>query len=395
MLPSNQLCRRPCTVQQLHCTTASMSLLLHPSAGLTACLPACVCAVSPQVSLPPSDTVLLRVTPADIAKLPAAIQAAADAAAAEQRPPGDASAAGSSSVMVRAARRSSTDGSSSTHPAAARSATPTAAAGALTPRAVAPSMLASGVGWRTAAAAADPAAASTMLGAAGGGHGVAAAGGGGGVDLAVENARLRAELAGLLAQQAAKELGEDLASTAAAGAAAAGASQLLGASVTTAAGAAASSMALAASTAAAATAGQQQQQRPYGHGGSPVVPASVTAALPSVSAALAGAQQVQEGAAAAAATQRALTLGPVKVRGGGLGLPILVRAELLQACTSSGYGGGFGFYHRKAPLQLNFKTGLCFASPEHTPIHCWPLHISWFGQCRDSHLMFGSPRVKV
>jgi hypothetical protein len=49
------------------------------------------------------------------------------------------------------------------------------------------------------------------------------------------------------------------------------------------------------------------------------VPASVTAALPSVSAALAGAQQVQEGAAAAAATQRALTLGPVKVRGGGTG----------------------------------------------------------------------------
>jgi hypothetical protein len=62
-------------------------------------------------------------------------------------------------------------------------------------------------------------------------------------------------------------------------------------------------------------------QRPYGHGGVPVVPASVTAPLPSVSAALQQAQQQQEGTATAAASRQALTLRPVKVSIGGGPLP--------------------------------------------------------------------------
>lgn len=282
-----------------------------------------------QVSLPPGDAMLLSVTPQDIAKLPAAIQAAADAAAAppaERRPsqPGDgstptAAAAGSSSIRVA---RGSSDGSS---PAAgpAGSSHPRSSTAAGTPRAVAPSMLASTwlpCGSTAAAAAADPSASTMIVGAAP--AAAAAAGSSGLGDLSVENARLRAELAGLLAQQAAKELGEGLAAatvgpSATTAAAAGSASHLLASSVSAA--GAASSMALAASTSAAAAAGGGQAgesaaaQRPYGHGGVPVVPASVTAPLPSVSAALQQVQQQQEGAATAAASQRALTLGPVKV----------------------------------------------------------------------------------
>lgn len=299
----------------------------HSSLGLMqvvwCLLPLCPAAGSCgllQVSLPPSDAGLLVVTSQDIARLPAAIQAAADAAAAPPAERTGSQTGDISSSSMRLARASSDGsraaavGSSSGQSAGARAATlqPT-----VTPRAVAPSMLASTAAWLPRGGSADPAASGMTASVAPGVLPAAAASGP--ADLAVENARLRAELAGLLAQQAAKELGEDLAAAAAgpAGAGGGAASQLLAASVS-------ASMSVAASTAATAAAaggGSQQAaaaaeaagQRPYGHGGVPVVPPCVTAPLPSVMAALQQTQESAAGAASVAASQRALTLGPVKV----------------------------------------------------------------------------------
>ncbi|KAF8059682.1 ATG11 [Scenedesmus sp. PABB004] len=280
-------------------------------AGLLAEPPHC------SVSVPPCDALLLPVTPAELARLPAVIQQAADAAAAAERqqqqqqqqqqagggagPAPVAASAGAGAEAGRLARTRSGSGDGGA-----------AASGSPTPPRRAAGGGADGAPPLTAAAGAGAASVAASGWLSRPGEAAAAAGGlGGGADLAsnlaLENARLRAELAAMLAHAAASELGEGGGGAPLGG----GPSQLAASHLAAGAGAVAS-ISLAASAAGAAV---------------PGVPASVAAPLPSVAAALAGLERASAEGEAAAAARRALALEPVQAA-------LAAKDELAAALTA-------------------------------------------------------------
>eukprot|EP00879_Flechtneria_rotunda_P005637 GHRR01005934.1.p1 GENE.GHRR01005934.1~~GHRR01005934.1.p1 ORF type:complete len:1224 (+),score=620.67 GHRR01005934.1:482-4153(+) len=282
-ITSKEACRREGVRRQLE---RYLPLELLAKAGLLQDPPHC------SVSVPPADAILLPVTPADITRLPAIIQQAADSAANADRP------------VWQQQPQPQGEATSST---AVRSAAPVSSS-------------------RIAGAAASTVVADTSRSV------IAAVQSGSTADAssnaALEAARLRAELASLLAQAAARELGYGTGSTTAQqlGVQQHGAGMGMSALASHPAGAApagAASISLAASAtsapAAPAAAHAMNQggtttasPRPYGHGGAAVVPAGVAAPLPNVSSMVQEIAQQQEQQAAAAAARQAMTLAPVQ-----------------------------------------------------------------------------------
>jgi len=302
--------------------------------------PGHACLLCLQVSVPPTDIFLLPVSPADLARLPAAIQQAADAAAAAEQH--------TQQVQRSASQLHHQEASANAEHGSEASAAPGASEASAGPGV--PLTRVNSPRFAFASGAAGGGAASTMVASAwlSRPDGPSGAGPGGTLDLALENARLRAELASLLAQAAAKELaGIDHQGSASSSVAAAAdlvkrsmhASILMAASqaAPTSSGQPPHPVVPGAASISLASASSHQQQaddaapvaadvatgagagtggpaaRPYGHGGPAVVPASVAASLPQLSALLQQTAAADAEAAASAAAKQALSLAPVQV----------------------------------------------------------------------------------